>query len=67
MLYTGGTTGMPKGVMYDIGGITPGFIDPGFPAVGLPMPPHRRGEIAALVQRPPRRRAGARGSSPRAR
>lgn len=26
MLYTGGTTGMPKGVMYDIGGMLQGFI-----------------------------------------
>ncbi|MCP5069425.1 MAG: acyl-CoA synthetase [bacterium] len=26
MLYTGGTTGMPKGVMYDIGGLLQGFI-----------------------------------------
>lgn len=26
MLYTGGTTGMPKGVMYDIGGMFQGFI-----------------------------------------
>ena len=26
MLYTGGTTGMPKGVMYAMGGLTEGFI-----------------------------------------
>ena len=27
MLYTGGTTGMPKGVMYDMGGMTRGLRD----------------------------------------
>ncbi|MEM7412777.1 MAG: AMP-binding protein [Myxococcota bacterium] len=31
MLYTGGTTGMPKGVMYDVGGMLQGFIGIGFP------------------------------------
>ena len=43
MLYTGGTTGMPKGVMYDIGGITGFFCTLGFdgtrsagPRVGRP-------------------------------
>ncbi|MEI7752911.1 MAG: AMP-binding protein [Actinomycetota bacterium] len=34
MLYTGGTTGMPKGVMYEMGGMTGGFITSGFPLVG---------------------------------
>ena len=34
MLYTGGTTGMPKGVMYAMGGMTGGFITSGFPLVG---------------------------------
>jgi 3-oxocholest-4-en-26-oate---CoA ligase len=38
MLYTGGTTGMPKGVMYPIGDITGFFTRLGFPAVGLPVP-----------------------------
>ena len=38
MLYTGGTTGMPKGVMYPIGEITRFFTRLGFPAVGLPVP-----------------------------
>jgi fatty-acyl-CoA synthase len=38
MLYTGGTTGMPKGVMYPIGEITAFFTRLGFPAVGLPVP-----------------------------
>jgi fatty-acyl-CoA synthase len=35
MLYTGGTTGMPKGVMYAIGGQTASFIHSGFPMLGL--------------------------------
>ena len=35
MLYTGGTTGMPKGVMYDMGGLAGGFVRGGPPLVGL--------------------------------
>jgi acyl-CoA synthetase (AMP-forming)/AMP-acid ligase II len=35
MLYTGGTTGMPKGVMYAMGGVTAGFVDASFPVFGL--------------------------------
>ena len=38
MLYTGGTTGMPKGVMYTIGGMTASFVAGGFPLVGLAPP-----------------------------
>jgi fatty-acyl-CoA synthase len=38
MLYTGGTTGMPKGVMYDIGGALQSFIAIGFPVYGLGIP-----------------------------
>ena len=38
MLYTGGTTGLPKGVMYPVGDITRFFTRLGFPAVGLPVP-----------------------------
>jgi len=38
MLYTGGTTGMPKGVMYDIGGLLQGFIQMAFPITGLGIP-----------------------------
>ena len=36
MLYTGGTTGMPKGVMYDIGLHTRSFGQLIFPAIGMP-------------------------------
>ncbi len=38
MLYTGGTTGMPKGVMYDIGGMLQNFLAGGFPLLGLDVP-----------------------------
>ena len=49
MLYTGGTTGMPKGVMYDMGGITRSFSVLGFPLLGL-APPTAAGEVAPLVK-----------------
>jgi fatty-acyl-CoA synthase len=49
MLYTGGTTGMPKGVMYQIGGMLQGFIALGFPALGLGNP--EPDEIPALVSK----------------
>ena len=37
MLYTGGTTGMPKGVMYPMGSFTEGFL--GFYTNGAGLPP----------------------------
>jgi fatty-acyl-CoA synthase len=49
MLYTGGTTGMPKGVMYDIGGLTGGFAAGGFPLLGL-APPSDASQIAGMVR-----------------
>ncbi|MFK7919754.1 MAG: AMP-binding protein [Ilumatobacter sp.] len=49
MLYTGGTTGMPKGVMYHVGGLTAGFVMQGFPMVGLEPPADAAG-VAALVK-----------------
>ena len=48
MLFTGGTTGMPKGVMYAMGGITNGFVEAGYPMLGL-APPTDAAEIAGLV------------------
>ena len=48
MLYTGGTTGMPKGVMYAIGGMTGFFVASGFPLVGL-TPPTDAAEIAPAI------------------
>ncbi len=49
MLYTGGTTGMPKGVMYAIGPMTHGFVTQGFPIVGL-EPPSDAAQVAPLVR-----------------
>ena len=49
MLYTGGTTGMPKGVMYRIGDHASLFLNLGYPAVGLP-PPSGPSEVPALVR-----------------
>ena len=49
MLYTGGTTGMPKGVMYDMGGMTRAFVGMGLPMVGL-TPPAEADGIAAMVK-----------------
>jgi 3-oxocholest-4-en-26-oate---CoA ligase len=48
-MYTGGTTGMPKGVMYDMGGLTRSFATLGFPLLGL-MPPTEAADVAPLVQ-----------------
>ncbi len=48
MLYTGGTTGMPKGVMYDMGGMLQAFIGIGFPLMGLGLPQPE--EIPELVK-----------------
>ncbi len=49
MLYTGGTTGMPKGVMYAMGGMTGGFVTSGFPLLGLAAPSDAS-EISGLVK-----------------
>ena len=49
MLYTGGTTGMPKGVMYDMGGMTSAFVSMGFPLIGLQVPTSAS-DIAPAVQ-----------------
>ena len=49
MLYTGGTTGMPKGVMYAMGGRTEGFVMRGFSLIGL-APPSDPADVPALVR-----------------
>jgi acyl-CoA synthetase (AMP-forming)/AMP-acid ligase II len=49
MLYTGGTTGMPKGVMYNTGGLVQGFIGSVFPVLGLGLPTEASA-IAPLVK-----------------
>ncbi len=48
MLYTGGTTGMPKGVMYAMGGMTGGFVISGFPLLGA-TPPNVAADVAPIV------------------
>lgn len=48
MLYTGGTTGMPKGVMYDIGGFCSGLMAIGAGGVGL-APPTTMAEYQHLL------------------
>ncbi|HEX9258991.1 MAG TPA: AMP-binding protein, partial [Acidimicrobiales bacterium] len=49
MLYTGGTTGMPKGVMYAMGGMAHSFVVGGYPLLGL-TPPAGASEVAAQVK-----------------
>ena len=49
MLYTGGTTGMPKGVMYAIGGLTAGLGSSAFPLLGLPTPTEAQQIVDAAV------------------
>lgn len=49
MLYTGGTTGMPKGVMYNMGGMTQSFVATGFPALGLAVP-ESPDDVAGVVK-----------------
>ena len=49
MLYTGGTTGMPKGVMYEMGSMAQGFITGGLPLVGM-TPPATSADLPATVR-----------------
>ncbi len=49
MLYTGGTTGMPKGVIYAIGGTTAAFIESSFPVFGLAAT-NDASEVAPMVE-----------------
>jgi fatty-acyl-CoA synthase len=48
MLYTGGTTGMPKGVMYEHGGFVQGLLL-GFDVRGIPRPTNA-GELALAIE-----------------
>lgn len=52
MLYTGGTTGMPKGVMYHVGGLTAGLAGSAFPILGLPAPESADDVVDAAVNNP---------------
>jgi acyl-CoA synthetase (AMP-forming)/AMP-acid ligase II len=49
MLYTGGTTGMPKGVMYDMASHVGLFLRSGFPFLGQRVP-RTAEEVAPLVR-----------------
>lgn len=48
MLYTGGTTGMPKGVIYAVAGMTKTLVDGVYPLMGLPGSKDA-GDLAAQV------------------
>ncbi len=50
MLYTGGTTGMPKGVMYAVGGSTAALAGSGYPLLGMELPSSAE-EMAPMVKR----------------
>lgn len=50
MLYTGGTTGMPKGVMYDNGGLAHWLVIGGFTGRGMEPPMSVEAAIAAAHQ-----------------
>lgn len=50
MLYTGGTTGMPKGVMYNMGGMAQNFVTTAFPALGLAVP-EKPEDVANVVKK----------------
>ena len=51
MLYTGGTTGMPKGVMYRMGEATATFMANGFTAQQMPLPEDLDEAVALIAQR----------------
>ena len=50
MLYTGGTTGMPKGVMYKLGEMTHTFMGNGFNAQKLVLPESLDEAISMIVE-----------------
>ena len=49
MLYTGGTTGMPKGVMYQMGSLAEGFVNGGLAFVGM-TPPSEISQLGTTVR-----------------
>lgn len=55
MLYTGGTTGMPKGVMYSVSGFATRFIAMGADARGLTVPTNdeQYADLLTQVEMPP--------------
>lgn len=49
MLYTGGTTGMPKGVMYQMGSLVEGFVYGGLAFIGM-TPPSEISQLGTTVR-----------------
>ena len=49
MLYTGGTTGMPKGVMYQMGSLAEGFVNGGLAFIGM-TPPSEFSQLSKTVR-----------------
>jgi fatty-acyl-CoA synthase len=49
MLYTGGTTGMPKGVMYQMGSLVEGFVNGGLAFIGM-TPPAEISQLGITVR-----------------
>ena len=49
MLYTGGTTGMPKGVMYQMGSLVEGFVNGGLAFIGM-TPPAEISQLGTTVR-----------------
>lgn len=49
MLYTGGTTGMPKGVMYQMGSLVEGFVNGGLAFSGM-TPPAEISQLGTTVR-----------------
>ena len=49
MLYTGGTTGMPKGVMYQMGSLAEGFVNGGLAFIGM-TPPSEFSQLTKTVR-----------------
>ncbi len=49
MLYTGGTTGMPKGVMYQMGSLVEGFVNGGLAFIGM-TPPSEFSQLSTTVR-----------------
>jgi fatty-acyl-CoA synthase len=49
MIYTGGTTGMPKGVMYEVGAFTAALML-GHPIHGLPLPRSAEGVLPNVLE-----------------
>ena len=49
MLYTGGTTGMPKGVMYQMGSLAEGFVNGGLAFIGM-TPPSDFSQLSTTVR-----------------